>query len=88
MTATVKVSARALLEYLAGRIDHTQLKNWVVGDDNPFERFLNRGLSISGVEIEAQGTEKDDDYIVIKMEPDPNASSLRLPAALLSEKKP
>jgi len=38
------------------------------------------------VEIEPQGAAKDDDYIVIKMALDQNASSLGLPETLPSAK--
>lgn len=83
MSATAKISARALMELLAGRMDAAQFKNWITGDRNQFEFWLGRGYSISEISFESQEAEKDDDYIVLTMEPDPNASPLRLPHQLL-----
>ncbi|HBO42346.1 MAG TPA: hypothetical protein DD670_00075, partial [Planctomycetaceae bacterium] len=47
---TARISARALLEMLAGRIDYEQFKHWVVGGDkdkNLFDHWLSQGQSIS-----------------------------------------
>ncbi|MGD0865493.1 MAG: hypothetical protein ABSA49_08050, partial [Rhizomicrobium sp.] len=79
----VKISARALLEMLAGRMSEAEFKRWITGDHNPFEHWLSQGYSISEIEIEPQGSEADDDYIVVKLAPDANASALRLPPQLL-----
>jgi len=83
---TAKISARALLELLAGRMDGRSFNAWVAGEDNLFERWLAQGYSIADISFESQGTHKDDDYIVLKLEPDPNASALRLPHKLTDEK--
>ncbi|HVA13481.1 MAG TPA: hypothetical protein VNF99_09545 [Stellaceae bacterium] len=80
----MKLSARALLELLAGRMANDDIKKWITGDHNPFEHWLAKGYAISDIELEAQGANEDDDYVVIKVAPDPNGSRLRLPPQLLS----
>jgi hypothetical protein len=72
-----KISARAIMEMLAGRLNPDQLKRWVT--DGQFERILGRGNSISAVHFESRAPGEDDDYIIFEFAPDPNASPLRLP---------
>ncbi len=79
---TARVSARALLELLAGRLNYQQFQQFVVGDDGikiAFENWLAEGNSISGVAFESNGADQDDDYVVINFTRDANASCLRLP---------
>jgi hypothetical protein len=75
----MKVSARGLQEFLAGRISLQELKRWSLGDHNFFEATLARGKTISGVRFESSGTDGDDDYVVFEFEEDPAASPLRSP---------
>ena len=79
----MKVSARALLEMLAGRMDSEGFKLRISGERNPFAIKLAQGCSISEISLEAQGAEQDDYYVVFEFAPDPNASPLRLPHQLL-----
>lgn len=81
---TVKISSRALLELLAGRMSAEQFRHFVTGDRNPFEVKLARGEAISDVRIERHGPGRDDDHIEFSFEPDPNASALQLPPDLKS----
>lgn len=82
---TAKLSARALLELLAGRMDAQAFKTWITREDrNIFEFWLAKGYSISAIEFESKGAEHDDDYVVIKFAQDPNASKLRLPYHMIS----
>jgi hypothetical protein len=79
---TVRVSARALLELLAGRMTPDQIKPWVTGDRNPFEDKLAQGYAISSISLEPHGPNKDDDYVLVEMKPDPNAAPFLLPQVL------
>jgi len=79
---TVRVSARALLELLAGRMTPDQIKPWVTGDRNPFEDKLAQGYAISSISLEPHGPNKDDDYVLVEMNPDPNAAPFTLPPVL------
>ncbi len=85
--STARISARALMKLLAGRMSATQFKNWITGDRNQFDFWLGKGYSISDVSFESQGADQDDDYIVLKMELDPNASPLRIPHQLMDDEK-
>jgi len=81
---TVKISARAVQELMAGRITAEQFENWSTGHPNPFERNLALGRTISDVSLEPKNDEADDDYLIFKFKEDPAASNLRLPANLKS----
>lgn len=76
---TVRLSARGLQELLAGRIDHKQFENWIVGEKNIFELQLARGKMISSVSFEPKGPEEDDDYVVVEFADDLAASPLTSP---------
>lgn len=73
---TIKTSARAVQEILAGRANRDLFK---MGDINPFERSLASGMTITSVKIEPAGTTEDDDYIVFELGMDPSARRLRAP---------
>jgi hypothetical protein len=73
----VRVSARAVLEFLAGRLTREQFQNF--GEAGLFEKTLRQGLTISGVTLEATGIENDDDYLVFEFAPDPSAMPFREP---------
>lgn len=81
----VKISSRALLELLAGRMNAREYEHFVTGKTNPFEVKLSRGYSITDVKIERHGPTEDDDYIEITFAPDPNAAALRMPPEIKSE---
>ena len=78
----VHISARGLQEFLVGRLSKEQLKNFIIGDPNPFEFNLANGKMITEVRFESTGTEKDDDYLVFEFDDDPAASPLNLPSNL------
>ncbi len=78
MDYTVRISARALLDLLAGRITHERFCELTGFDpgENLFGKLLARGNTISGMRIDPKGLDNDDDAIVFEFEPD--ASVLRL----------
>jgi hypothetical protein len=76
---TIRMSARALQEYLAGRLSNKQLSDFVMGDHNPFEAYLARGKVISAARFEPKSPDSDDDYLVFEFEEDASASPLKLP---------
>ncbi|WP_392710958.1 hypothetical protein [Rhizobium ruizarguesonis] len=64
----MKISARGLQEFLAGRLSREEFKRFVA--DNLFERALSDGRTISNITIERKETEKDDDYLIFEFEDD------------------
>jgi hypothetical protein len=76
---TIRMSARALQEYLAGRLSNNQLNDFVLGDHNPFEAYLAHGKVISAVRFEPKSPDSDDDYLVFEFEEDASASPLKSP---------
>lgn len=78
----VKVSSRALLDLLAGRITVAQFRHVLGerdGEKGVVHHCLNNGMTLQGVEIESAGLDKDDDYLVLNFADDPAARELRLP---------
>lgn len=73
MTATF--SARALHEFLAGRIDGDRLRESMIGLTTAFEYQLARGHTIQGARIVPGGIDEDDDLIELTFAPDPAASA-------------
>jgi hypothetical protein len=84
---TVKISARALQELMAGRLTAEEFENWTVGRPNPFERHLALGWTISNVSFEPRNANADDDYLTFTFKNDPAAAALRLPDQLRPENK-
>jgi hypothetical protein len=82
---TVKLSARALQELMAGRLTSQQFESLIRGKGNPFEVQLAKGRTISRIDFEPRGLADDDDYIVIEFDDDPAAATLRLPDRLKRE---
>lgn len=74
---SMKISARAFQEYLAGRLTHEDFKRFV--DVEMFEGALKRGLTISNITLELRGIENDDDYVVLEFAPDPSAMPFKAP---------
>jgi hypothetical protein len=79
---TAKISARALQELVAGRIDSSTFEDCIFGKSNIFALQLARGRTISAVRFEAKGNDAEDDYIYFEFRDDPAAQSLRLPENL------
>ncbi len=83
---TIKISARALLDLLGGRITLAQFQHFTGMEDKPnqrnlFAHRLNQGDILAGVEIEPGGVDKDDDMLVIHFKHDPSAAPLTIKAA-------
>ncbi len=76
---TLKISARALQEFLAGRLSREQFENQF-GDNGPnlFEQFLKQGYTLSASKLEPAGLDEDDDHIVFEFAQDAAASSFRI----------
>lgn len=82
-TMTAKVSARGLLDLLAGRISEQQFRYMVTeGSDghNVFRHFLDQGRTITHVEMAPRGLDEDDDHLILHFSDDAAARTLRLNA--------
>lgn len=80
---TIKISARALLDLLAGRITVAQFQHFTGLEDKPnqrniFAHRLNQGDILSAIEIEPGGIDKDDDWLVVHFKHDPAAATLEV----------
>jgi hypothetical protein len=77
---TVKLSSKALQDFLAGRITEQQFRYFTSGGGkNPFTSLLETGYVISSAKFESGGLDKDDDFIVLEFEKDATASSFDIP---------
>jgi len=74
---TMKISARLLQEYLAGKISLEQFERFACGKDNQFRRWLEQGYTLSNANFVRAGIDEDDDYVIFEFLPDPAASSLK-----------
>jgi hypothetical protein len=78
---TMKVSARLLQEYLAGRIPTERFHENSIGETsagkNLFEHWLTMGYTISGASFESAGVDKDDDRVVFEFRRDPAAAEFK-----------
>jgi len=79
---SAKISARAILELMAGRMTADDFRLWALGEKNLFDHWLTLGFAISDVKFEASGSDHDDDYVIFQFEKDPNASPLELPSSM------
>lgn len=79
----IKVSARAVLELLAGAMTYerfAEVHRWTEGQFNMFESRLASGHLFESAKIEQLGTDQDDDWLVFEFgAPDPAISPFRLP---------
>jgi hypothetical protein len=77
-----KVSARLVLDLLAGKLDQKRFRD-LLGerdeDKNFFANLLEQGLTLRDVQCEPAGVDEDDDYLVLKFSVDPAAGPLRTP---------
>jgi hypothetical protein len=77
----VKISARELLDLLAGRLDQKRFAdNHAVGGGNMFSVFRDQGKMIRRICVERQDG-KDDDWIVFEFSDDPAVSDFKVPEA-------
>lgn len=75
---TMKISSRALHEYLAGNDTHdTFLNNISSNKDNFFKLWLDKGYVIKEISFEDGGVDEDDDHVVFNFEKDPSISPLK-----------
>lgn len=74
---TMKISARALQEYLAGTISQEEFERQISsGDKNLFKLWLMQGHTISDAGFEKAGVDEDDDLMVFSFQKDSAASLL------------
>ena len=81
-TMQITVSARGLLDFLAGRINEKQFRALVIEDSdnaNIFLHWLKLGYTISNVEMLPRQPDQEDDHILLHFSDDPAARLLRLP---------
>jgi hypothetical protein len=80
---TMRVSARALQELMAGQISEERFRQIVWGrDDNRVFAELKSGRTISDIRFESKGVDQDDDYVVIEFGFDPAAAKFNMPTTL------
>jgi hypothetical protein len=70
----VKFSARALHEFLAGRITGDRLREHIIGGAGAFDYQLAKGNTIREAKIISGDIDEDDDYIELVFAPDAAAS--------------
>jgi hypothetical protein len=73
----MKISARLLHEYLAGKISREKFERSAFGEDNYFRRWLERGYALRNARFESAGVDEDDDYVIFEFVPDPAALPLK-----------
>jgi hypothetical protein len=77
---TISISARAVLDLLAGRItsEKFQHRTGLEGKNrsNLFKHRLEQGDILSGARLEPGGVDEDDDWLVFELARDPSASPL------------
>lgn len=88
-SSEIKISAKALLELLAGKVDQKEFferHNFIPSaesnspPENPFEVGLSRGQLIEEIAVDKADAE-DDDWITIRLKgPDPAVSPFMVPA--------
>jgi hypothetical protein len=81
---TIKISARSLLDLLAGKITLDQFQHFnglsgKTGMGNIFLHRLNQGDVLSAARIESAGVDFDDDWLVFDLQQDPSATRLTTP---------
>jgi hypothetical protein len=80
LSASVKLSARLVLEFLSGRLTPDQFQNFAFRKDaNLLDKFLSSGMTIKDARLERAGVDGDDDYFVLDFDFDPAARPLRKP---------
>lgn len=82
-SSSIKLSARLVLEFLAGRVTPEQFQHFAFRNDaNLLDNLLARGMMIQNVRIEKVGVDEDDDYFVFDLDFDVAASPLSKPKAI------
>ena len=77
----VRISARLLLDLLAGRIDEKQFRYFSGQRDgrNDFKHWLDYGMTLTDVTMASRDENTDDDHLVLTFRDDAAARALRLP---------
>lgn len=75
----LRISARALQEYLAGKLTREQFERRWNNEDNLFDHFLKRGYTLSAMKLERTGLDEDDDHVVFEFTKDAAASEFHFP---------
>lgn len=80
---SIRISARALIELLAGRITLEQFQHFTGLDKTPtspniFAHRLDQGDVIRAVRLKDAGVDQDDDWLEFELERDPAAAPLEL----------
>lgn len=86
-----KVSARAFMDFLAGKTSPEQFRRQMgqrKGEANLFLHWLNLGLTLSDVKVEPGGLDEDDDYLILTFSDDPSARKLRIGVSSGGEREP
>lgn len=81
----VRVSARAFLDFIAGRTTVEQFRASIGqrdGEKNLFAHWLDQGFIMKEVCIEPGGLDKDDDYLLISFGKDPSALPMQRPESI------
>lgn len=81
---TIKISARALLDLLAGRLPLEHFQHQTGLEEAPTQRNivahrLEQGDTLSSIGIERAGVDEDDDWLVLQFDRDPAAAGLTVP---------
>jgi hypothetical protein len=77
----VKISARELLDLLAGKLNYKQFaEDHAVAGGNMFQVFRDQGKMIRRISVEHQPN-KDDDWILIQFSTDPAACDFKVPGS-------
>jgi len=77
----IEISSRALMDFLAGRIDVDAFRREMgqrAGEKNMFEHWLNMGFTVQNIAFKSAGLDEDDDHLVITLGDDPAARPLKL----------
>jgi len=75
---TIKVSARLVQEYMAGRMNAETFRQQAFGNErNYFEMELAHGHTIRDVRFESAGLDEDDDYVEFDLDFDWSVASLK-----------
>ena len=79
-SVSMSLSARLVLEFLAGRISPEQFQHFAFGDGHNLLDFqFRRGMTLQSIRIEKGGVDSDDDQFILELDGDWAASPLRLP---------
>ncbi|WP_448115430.1 hypothetical protein [Mesorhizobium amorphae] len=76
---SVKIPARMFLDLMAGRLTEKQFRYLLGerdGEKNVFTGWLNKGLTISGVEMAPRSLDEEDDHLILHFGDDPVARPL------------